>query len=215
MFLFNDAPNLTSRLHEVRAKVVYCQWQCTRLQTLTMTQPPGSHRPLHGLHLTANKVPHTRSCVGIGHSQRECSPLYRGEVHPPPPHTHTQGGYKEGSVLFNDALNTFYLRLYGVRHMVKDHSDEKGNPLPLLYGLLIPTDRIAHTTTFVTPVVEHWLERETAEWVNLKDRSDDPSHHEQTLLPRRYISLLPSRWRQQTRECLFKILVPASAPRLV
>ena len=37
----------------------------------------------------------------------------------------------EGSVLFNDALNTFYLRLYGVRHMVKDHSDsEKGNLLP-------------------------------------------------------------------------------------
>ena len=37
----------------------------------------------------------------------------------------------EGSVLFNDALNTFYLWLYGVRHMVKDHSDsEKGNPLP-------------------------------------------------------------------------------------
>ena len=28
-------------------------------------------------------------------------------------------------------LTTFYLRLYGVRHMVKDHSDsEKGNPLP-------------------------------------------------------------------------------------
>ena len=35
---------------------------------------------------------------------------------------------KEGNILFNDALNTFYLRLYGVRHMVKDHS-EKGNPL--------------------------------------------------------------------------------------
>ena len=34
-------------------------------------------------------------------------------------------------LLFNDALNTFYLRLYGVRHMVKDHSDsEKGNLLP-------------------------------------------------------------------------------------
>ena len=27
---------------------------------------------------------------------------------------------KEGNVLFNDALNTFYLRLYGVRHMVKE-----------------------------------------------------------------------------------------------
>ena len=35
------------------------------------------------------------------------------------------------NVLFNDALNTFYLQLYGVRHMVKDHSDsEKGNQLP-------------------------------------------------------------------------------------
>ena len=35
---------------------------------------------------------------------------------------------KEGNVLFNDALNTFYLRLYGVRHMIKNHSDsERGN----------------------------------------------------------------------------------------
>ena len=37
---------------------------------------------------------------------------------------------RKGNVLFTDALNTFYLRLYGVRHMVKDHSDsEKVNPL--------------------------------------------------------------------------------------
>ena len=43
---------------------------------------------------------------------------------------------KEGSALFNDGLKTFYLRLYGVRHMVKDHSDsERGNPLPP-HGLL-------------------------------------------------------------------------------
>ena len=79
---------------------------------------------------------------------------------------------KEGHILFNDALNTFYLRLYGVRHMVKDHSDsEKGNLLPphrLLFPISSnssfymhhPTDRIAHTMAFVTPVVEHWLERE-------------------------------------------------------
>ena len=53
-----------------------------------------------------------------------------------------------------------------------------------------PTDRITHTTAFVTPVVEHWLEREIAQWVHpMKNRSDDPSHHEQTLLPRSYISL--------------------------
>ena len=44
---------------------------------------------------------------------------------------------KEGNVLFNDALNTFYLRVYGVKHMVKDHSDrETGNPLPP-HGLLL------------------------------------------------------------------------------
>ena len=32
---------------------------------------------------------------------------------------------KEGNVLFNDALNTFYLRLYGVGHMVKYQPDSK------------------------------------------------------------------------------------------
>ena len=40
-------------------------------------------------------------------------------------------GRKEGNVLFNDALNTFYLLLYGIKHMVKNDSDsEKGNLLP-------------------------------------------------------------------------------------
>ena len=29
-----------------------------------------------------------------------------------------------------------------------------------------PTDRITHTRAFVTPVVEHWLEREIAQWVH-------------------------------------------------
>ena len=45
---------------------------------------------------------------------------------------------RKGNVLFNDALNTFYLRLYGVGHMVEHHSDiERGNPLPP-HGLLFP-----------------------------------------------------------------------------
>ena len=40
----------------------------------------------------------------------------------------------EGNVLFN----TFYLRLYVITHMVKDHSDSKReNPLPP-HGLLFP-----------------------------------------------------------------------------
>ena len=61
--------------------------------------------------------------------------------------------------------------IYG--YIVKDHSDsEKGNPL-LPYMLILwffymyhPTDRIGHTMTFVTPVVEHWLEREIVQWVH-------------------------------------------------
>ena len=71
--------------------------------------------------------------------------------------------WKEGNGLFNDALNTFTV--------IKDHSDsERGNPLSP-HWLFFPissnlknnmhhtTDRITHTTAFVTPVVEYWLER--------------------------------------------------------
>ena len=51
-------------------------------------------------------------------------------------------GRKEGNVLFNDALNTFHLRLYGIGHMVKDHSDSKrGSPL-LPHELLRLTARV-------------------------------------------------------------------------
>ena len=80
-------------------------------------------------------------------------------------------------IIFNEALNTFYLRLYGVGHMAKDNSDsESGNSLPPLHGywfrlaaryfLYAPTDRIADTTAFVTPVVEHWMEREIGQWLH-------------------------------------------------
>ena len=65
-----------------------------------------------------------------------------------------------------------------------------------------PTDRIAHTTAFVTPVVEHWLERAVAQcdhherltrrpiapWAidpttrrTMSDWSDEPSHHERLI----------------------------------
>ena len=77
----------------------------------------------------------------------------------------------------------FILRLYDVRHMVKDHSDsERGNPL-LPHGLIFPinskgffymhhpTDRIAHTTAFVTPVVEHWLEEINRDEWRITDRN--------------------------------------------
>ena len=60
--------------------------------------------------------------------------------------------------------------------MVKDHSDSEKKPA-YAHGLLFsidskgsfimhhPTDRITHTTAFVTPFVDHWLEREIAQWV--------------------------------------------------
>ena len=48
------------------------------------------------------------------------------------------GGDLEGNILFNDALNIFYLRVCGIRYMVKDHSDsERENPLPP-HRLLFP-----------------------------------------------------------------------------
>ena len=48
-----------------------------------------------------------------------------------------------------------------------------------------PTDRMIHTTAFVLPDMEHWLERGIAQWAHpMKDRSDDPSHHERMLLSR-------------------------------
>ena len=55
--------------------------------------------------------------------------------------------------------------------MVKFHSDSERKPTAATWATLSdeqqgffymhhPTDRIAQTTAFVTPVVEHWLERE-------------------------------------------------------
>ena len=94
------------------------------------------------------------------------------------------------AMFYLTTLNTFYLWLYGIRHMVKDHSDsERENLLPP-HGLLFPIsskgsficiipDRMTHTKAFVTPVVEHWLEQDIAQWVHsMKDPSIDTSHHE-------------------------------------
>ena len=67
---------------------------------------------------------------------------------------------KEGNVLFNDALNTFYLRLYSVGqiHSAKVvWSELNCQEHSILHH---PTDRIAFTMVFVISVEEHWLERE-------------------------------------------------------
>ena len=58
---------------------------------------------------------------------------------------------------------TFYLWLYAVGHMVKDHLDsERGNPLSPLHGLQFSISRSfictsVHTTAFVTTFMEQWV----------------------------------------------------------
>ena len=58
------------------------------------------------------------------------------------------------------------------RHMVKDHSVREEILCPHmgysfqqgLFYMCHPTDTITHTTTFVTSVMEHWVEWEIAQW---------------------------------------------------
>ena len=91
----------------------------------------------------------------------------------------------KGIFLFNDALNTFYLWLYGIEHMIRDYSDSKRRNL-LLFTISNKEPFIftIPQTAFVTPVVEYWLEWEIAQWV----------HHEGLIrwpwavaLPRSYV----------------------------
>ena len=57
-----------------------------------------------------------------------------------------EGSGQEINILFNDVLSTFYLWL---SDMGKDHGGNEKKP----------ADRIAHTTAFIIPVMEHWLEQ--------------------------------------------------------
>ena len=40
---------------------------------------------------------------------------------------------KEGSVLFNDALNTFHLQLYSIRHVIKDRLERVKEEIHCFY----------------------------------------------------------------------------------
>ena len=57
-------------------------------------------------------------------------------------------------------LTHFYLRLYGVGHMVKDHSDsERGNPLPTLHGLLFFISSKGSFICIIPPVLHDWCNK--------------------------------------------------------
>ena len=74
--------------------------------------------------------------------------------------------------LFNNTFNTLFIYGYmAYKHMVKDYSDSEKKTychyFPIsskFFYMHHPTDRIAYTVIFVIPVVEHWLEREIAQW---------------------------------------------------
>ena len=58
--------------------------------------------------------------------------------------------------LFNDALNTFYLLLYGVGNMVQDHSySERGNLLPLHHGLHFLISNKGSFICFIPDMIAH------------------------------------------------------------
>ena len=60
---------------------------------------------------------------------------------------HSDSKRKEGNVLFNDTLNTFYLRLYGVRHVEKDHTDSERGRKEMFYLM-------THSTHFIYGYME-------------------------------------------------------------
>ena len=61
---------------------------------------------------------------------------------------------KEGFV-FNDAMNTFYLRIYGVGHMIKDHSDsERGN---IGYSFRIAASIVLYAPSHIRDSTYHGL----------------------------------------------------------
>ena len=68
---------------------------------------------------------------------RYTRPLLPGGLHPTSrPSSLTAEREGERNVLFNDALDTFYLQLYGIGHMVKDHSDSEKERNVLFNGAL-------------------------------------------------------------------------------
>ena len=81
----------------------------------------------------------------------------------------------------------FNLRLYGFGRVVKDHSARRKLAAVNTWAIFVPilqkgifymhhpTGRTAHATAFDTPVVEHCLEREIAQWVHsMRARTYDP-----------------------------------------
>ena len=98
-------------------------------------------------------------------------------------------GRKEGNVLFNDALNTFYLRLYGVRHVKRPFRyREESRCCHMGYSFRLAARALLYAPSHRQDSTYHGLcyttRGEIAQWVHpMKDRSEDPSHHELHFAP--------------------------------
>ena len=65
------------------------------------------------------------------------------------------------NVLFNDAINTFYLRLFVFGQFIYIHH---------------PTDKtVVHATAFVIPIVKQWLERKVVQWIHHGESTRRPT----------------------------------------
>ena len=107
-------------------------WHISLLQPVASNHQPRPHGP------SASSASPPRGGApappAAASSAGSPGPAPRAALAPGPPSRTPSGnrggawrkeGRKDGNVLFNDALNTFYLRLYGVGHMVKYHSGRK------------------------------------------------------------------------------------------
>ena len=67
---------------------------------------------------------------------------------------------KHNNNLYNH-IHTLYLRLYSVRRMLKDHSDnQRGNPLPPLHGLLfLISSKGSYIDICTTPQTGYHIQR--------------------------------------------------------
>ena len=90
---------------------------------------------------------------------------------------------KEGNVLFNHKLDTFYLRLYGVRHMVNDHPDSERGNMRLPHGLLFLISSKGSFISIIPQTLLHqmwrtgWNEKQLNGFT-MRNQTDDLSHHE-------------------------------------
>ena len=149
-----------------------------RVVRVTTARRASGARPAHPAS-TAPSPASAPSPVGRARSPSDRlrpAPSVQRVASAPPPGWWTASRRKEGNVLFYNALNIFYLWLYGVGCMVKYHRySQRGI---FLHGLLffrlaardplyVPFKKQDSTYhAFVMPVVEHWLEWEMAQWVH-------------------------------------------------